>query len=1544
MKSIARRIVLPLAVLAASFDVVAAPDTTITSSPPSLTTSTSATFAFTSNDPSARFQCSLDNAFFTNCTSPITYSNLIEGGHLFNVRAVDTAGVVDPFPAKVIWTVDSTPPDTTITSKPPLNSTSSSATFAFTTNDPNATLYCRLDSQPLVTCTSPITYDGIPDGNHSFLVRAVDVAGNADPSPAQWFWTIDTVPPDTAITSAPPAITTSTSATFSMTVTGAANLQCSLDDSPFAACSTPVSYTGLAQGGHTFAARAVDIAGNVDPTPALHNWTVDSVSPETSIVSGPPAISASASATFTVSTEAGATLQCSLDGAAYAACASPVTYGALAQGAHSFSVRAVDGAGNVDATPATASWTVDTIAPDTLVTSAPSALTSVDNAAFTFISDEPGTRFECALDGAAFAACTSPTTYSALGEGLHTFRVRAVDAADTPDPTPAQHQWTVDFTAPETIVTSGPAAVSPFTSATFTMQASEAGASFECALDGAPWAPCSTPITFTGLADGAHSFSVRAVDAAQNADGSPSVFTWVVDTVSPDTTIESSPAALTSQADATFAFSGTESVQTFECRLDGSAFAACASPVTYTGLAEGSHTFEVRAVDAAGNVDPQPASWTWSIDTVAPDATITSGPSGAVASSSASFAFSAEAGASFECRLDSAAFTVCSSPATYTGLAEGSHTFEVRAVDAAGNVDPLPASRTWVVDTVAPDATIISAPSGAVASSSASIAFSAEAGASFECRLDNATFAACGSPVTYTGLAEGSHTFEVRAVDAAGNVDPQPASRTWMVDTMAPDAAITSGPSGAVASSSASIAFASEADASFECRLDGAAFAACSSPITYTGLAEGSHAFEVRAIDAAGNVDASPASRTWSVDTLVPDTTITSGPSGAVASSSASIAFASEAGASFECRLDGAAFAPCSSPITYSALAEGSHTFEVRASDAAGNVDASPASRTWSVDTLAPDTTITGGPAGVVSSTSAGFSYGATEAATFECRLDGAAFAACAADGTSFDGLTQGAHTFEVRATDAVGNTDPTPASHSWTVDSLPPETSIVSGPPAISASASATFTVSTETGATLQCSLDGAAYAACASPVTYGALAQGAHSFSVRAVDGAGNVDATPATASWTVDTIAPDTLVTSAPSALTSVGNAAFTFISDEPGIRFECALDGAAFAACTSPTTYSALGEGLHTFRVRAVDAADTPDPTPAQHQWTVDFTAPETLVTSGPAAVSPFTSATFTLQASEPGATFECALDGAPWTPCSTPVTFTGLADGAHSFSVRAVDAAQNADGSPSVFTWVVDTVSPDTTIESSPAALTSQADATFAFSGIEGFQTFECRLDGAAFAACASPVTYTGLAEGSHTFEVRAVDAAGNVDPQPASWNWVIDTVAPDATITSGPSGAVSSTSASFTYGAAEAATFECRLDGGAFAACAAGGTSFTGLAQGAHTFEVRATDAVGNTDATPASRTWTVDTNAPDTSIASGPSGNNNPDTATFTFASTEAGGTFECKLDTATFVRCASGITYTALPKGEHTFQVRAIDAAGNVDASPAPRTWRSK
>jgi hypothetical protein len=85
----------------------------------------------------------------------------------------------------------------------------------------------------------------------------------------------------------------------------------------------------------------------------------------------------------------------------------------------------------------------------------------------------------------------------------------------------------------------------------------------------------------------------------------------------------------------------------------------------------------------------------------------------------------------------------------------------------------------------------------------------------------------------------------------------------------------------------------------------------------------------------------------------------------------------------------------------------------------------------------------------------------------------------------------------------------------------------------------------------------------------------------------------------------------------------------------------------------------------------------------------------------------------------------------------------------------------------------------------------------------------------------------------------------------------VDATAPQTTLDSRPAARTTATSARFTFSASEPATFECRLGAGSFSPCASP-KSYAGLARGLRSFAVRAIDAAGNVDATPAAFGWTV--------------------------------------------------------------------------------------
>ena len=184
-------------------------------------------------------------------------------------------------------------------------------------------------------------------------------------------------------------------------------------------------------------------------------------------------------------------------------------------------------------------------------------------------------------------------------------------------------------------------------------------------------------------------------------------------------------------------------------------------------------------------------------------------------------------------------------------------------------------------------------------------------------------------------------------------------------------------------------------------------------------------------------------------------------------------------------------------------------------------------------------------------------------------------------------------------------------------------------------------------------------------------------------------------------------------------------------------------------------------------------------------TGDFSPPETQIDSGPSGTITTSSASFTFSADE-ASTFQCALDGAALSACTSPKTFSGLANGSHTFQVQATDLVGNVDPSPATSTFTVNVSSPappkktvtapQTTITKHPKAVVTtsatKAKAGFAFKSSKSGSHFSCKLDKSKWASCRSPKSYSvGL--GKHTFQVRATSSAGKTDPTPAKWTWTV---------------------------------------------------------------------------------------------------------------------------------------------------------------------------
>lgn len=228
----------------------------------------------------------------------------------------------------------------------------------------------------------------------------------------------------------------------------------------------------------------------------------------------------------------------------------------------------------------------------------------------------------------------------------------------------------------------------------------------------------------------------------------------------------------------------------------------------------------------------------------------------------------------------------------------------------------------------------------------------------------------------------------------------------------------------------------------------------------------------------------------------------------------------------------------------------------------------------------------------------------------------------------------------------------------------------------------------------------------------------------------------------------------------------------------------------------------------------------------------------------------------------------------------------------------------------------------------PTGPTSDHTPTFTW---EAAVPASCAIDGKTPEPCVTPFTTPELADGPHVIEIQA---GAEIEAR----NIVVDTVAPLVQMTGSDADRTEPT-ATYEFTAEAGTDASCAVDTGEFEPCTSPFTTKP-LANGTHIVRVRATDAAGNHGE--ASRVVRMEVAAPDTTIVAGPGGYTDERKPAFTFTSTRPGSSFRCTIDDAKPIECpATWAPLEDLALGGHTLKVAAVDAAGNVDTTPAQRDF---
>lgn len=386
----------------------------------------------------------------------------------------------------------------------------------------------------------------------------------------------------------------------------------------------------------------------------------------------------------------------------------------------------------------------------------------------------------------------------------------------------------------------------------------------------------------------------------------------------------------------------------------------------------------------------------------------------------------------------------------------------------------------------------------------------------------------------------------------------------------------------------------------------------------------------------------------------------------------------------------------------------------------------------------------------------------------FECSLDGAAFAPCSSPLQST--FAPGEHEMQIRAVDAAGHRSE-PVSQRWFADATAPEvTATVSGP----LGTNNWYVGNVQIQWNLRDDESPITSASGCGPATLVSDALQAYFYCTATSRGGTRMREVAVRR----DTVAPDTRLISMPVFASNATSASFEFDGSDATsgvVGYECRIDNGAYAPCSSPKRYDNLGHGLHTFYARAIDAAGHRDATPREYDFVVDTTPPV------------ITYNVYGTQGSNGWYTNDVLVYFAIQDNDSNYNNTPGCEMGSQRVDTAGRDficSATSAGGTANkTVTIHRDATPPDTRFSATPAASGNATQATFAFEGDDataGVASYECSLDGAAFASCASPLNVE-VAPGTHTFAVRAVDHAGHRDPSPTNHGWTVDVTSPVVT-------------------------------------------------------------------------------------------------------------------------------------------------------------------
>ncbi len=1067
------------------------------------------------DNDSGSYSYSIDNSAYSSeysCTEPLVITNLAEGLHTLKVIGRDSNGKWQDLnqATTIKLIVDTTPPVAMFLKVPDPLTNSRDVVLVVGGNDVVSYIY-RINNQSWSnerSISGSIKIDNLWDGEYTVQVKGIDDAGNIQVNPTEYTFIVDLTNGIIRFASKPDRYTKQKNISITIEGNDVYFYRYSLNDqvwSGYISIDEPIVLSNLNDGDYTIRVIGAVIPGNTqtETQEISYTWTVDTKAPVATISNIPQNPTCETSAYIAVSSETGDVVKYTYtlianglpqQGGVYSA-SQPLILTSLAEGSYTIKVMGIDSAGNIQSqdNATTYSWAVDTTPPVASLSNTPSRYSSTSNIDINVNeSDADVISYKYILNTVSWSAEINkniPIEQVNLQDGIYTLSVIAKDIAGNWQSfqTPTVCTWEIDTAPPVVELLDKPPAVTNYTTASFTVGGvGVVYYKYRYRNTNDNWGTWSQeysriqqPLIALNLpGDGTYEIEVIGVDMAGNWQEEPTMYGWVINSVTTTAILENTPPPYTNSNSINITVTG---VISYKYKLDSENWTdeidnSSTPPIAINDLSEGYHILRVIGKNELGQWQEVDAATTveWRIDTIAPIVQITSLPENPTNQQNISVKVYGVGVYAYKYSLDNPDPTgsqeiLINNDDTIdeVNIGAGVHTLYVIAKDEAGNWQPVnqATSYTWTIDTSTPVAQFISGlPDPITNDTTFNIMVGGQDIISYKYKLDDNQWSgeiAINDPIIRTGLSHGAHQIQVIGKNSAGTWQSENNAtvHSWIVDTTPPaynvDFTLQNLPNNPTAETSINVTVDGTGIVKYKYKINNEDWSGpqdLSVVISRSGLLDNTYTLYVIVLDEAGNwtPEDQAATYTWRVDTTNPIAAITNRPENPTNQNWASFIIAGTGIIQYKYKVNTGNWSDwidVSQHIELSGLPDGLYTIYV-----CGRKSTTPpyfeqpeseaTTYTWEVDTIPPVAVLSNLPENPTQNNSINIQVGGNGVVAYRYRINNGPWTPATSDiikefPIALSGLSPALYQIDVIARDLAGNWQATPTTYQWTI--LPP-------------------------------------------------------------------------------------------------------------------------------------------------------------------------------------------------------------------------------------------------------------------------------------------------------------------------------------------------------------------------------------------------------------------------------------------------------------------------------------------------------------------------